>query len=89
MRIHLPRNSLFSFLSSLLRHQRRFGKLGPAQVYELLSQKDPPLILDVRNPDEFVGERGHIDGATLIPLPELEQRIGELQSHRTQPIVTV
>ena len=89
MRIHLPRNSLFSFLSSLLRHWRRFGKLGPEQTYELLSQKDPLLILDVRNPDEFVGEWGHIEGAVLLPLPEFESRLDELEPHRTQAIVAV
>lgn len=89
MRTHLPHNSPFLFLSSLLRRRRRLGKLGPEQVYELLSQKDPPLILDVRNPDEFVGERGHIEGAILLPLPELERGIGALQSRRTQPVITV
>lgn len=37
------------------------------------------VILDVRNPDEF--SAGHIPGAINIPLPELEQRQGELKSH--------
>jgi len=33
------------------------------------------LLLDVRNPDEF--ERARIEGARLLPLPDLESRIGE------------
>ena len=34
------------------------------------------IILDVRNRSEW--ELGHIPGATLIPLPELVERLGEL-----------
>ena len=33
-------------------------------------------LLDVRQPEEY--ERGHIPGALLIPLPELEERLGEI-----------
>lgn len=44
-------------------------------------------LLDVRSPDEFVGELGHIPGATLIPLGELRGRLGELS--RELPVVTV
>jgi rhodanese-related sulfurtransferase len=46
-------------------------------------------VLDVRNADEFVGELGHIDGAVLIPLPELEKRLDELAPHRERRIVAV
>ncbi|WP_051184725.1 rhodanese-like domain-containing protein [Desulfatiglans anilini] len=38
--------------------------------------------LDVRQPGEY--EKGHIPGARLIPLPELEGRTGELR--RDQPL---
>lgn len=40
-------------------------------------------IVDVRNPDEW--ERGHIAGATLIPLPVLHERLEEIP--RDRPIV--
>ena len=33
-------------------------------------------ILDVRQPNEY--ERGHIPGAKLIPLPELSNRLDEI-----------
>jgi len=35
---------------------------------ELLSQLKAAKIIDVRRPDEFVGELGHIDGAVLATL---------------------
>lgn len=37
-------------------------------------------MLDVRNPDEWV--EYHVDGATLIPLPELEARVNEVPRDR-------
>jgi glyoxylase-like metal-dependent hydrolase (beta-lactamase superfamily II)/rhodanese-related sulfurtransferase len=44
-------------------------------------------ILDVREPEEFIGPLGHIRGAVLIPLGDLAERTGELA--RDRPIVTV
>ncbi|HZT86854.1 MAG TPA: MBL fold metallo-hydrolase [Stellaceae bacterium] len=44
-------------------------------------------ILDVREPDEFVGPLGHIKDAVLIPLDQLADRAGELD--RARPIVAV
>jgi rhodanese-related sulfurtransferase len=63
--------------------------MSPQQLQTLLSHGESPLVLDVRNPDEFVGERGHIQAAVLVPLPELDSRLGELTSHRPRTIVTV
>lgn len=34
-----------------------------------LAEETPPVVVDVRNPDEFTGPLGHIEGATNIPLP--------------------
>lgn len=52
-----------------------------AQALKQRLLKSPrPFLLDVRQPDEFAA--GHIDGAILIPLGELEQRLGELDQHR-------
>lgn len=50
-----------------------------------LAQAPAPFLLDVREPGEFTG--GHIAGAALIPLGDLERRIGELP--RDRPIVCV
>ena len=42
-------------------------------------------IIDVREPDEFVGPLGHIRGAKLIPLGQLGARVDELP--RDRPLV--
>src|SRR3954451_7035801 len=44
-------------------------------------------ILDVREPEEFTGPLGHIEGAILIPLGELAERADELAKDR--PVVAV
>ena len=49
---------------------------------------DPPLVLDVRGADEFVGPLGHIDGARNIPLPELSAHQGEIAA-AGRPVVCV
>ncbi len=43
-------------------------------------QTDEGMLLDVRSPAEF--EKWHIDGARLIPLPELRDRLDELDQNQ-------
>lgn len=63
---------------------RIFGQpvetISPAEAQKRMSQKDRPLILDVRQPEEY--RAGHIAGAKLIPLNELPGRISELPKGR-------
>lgn len=59
-------------------------EIDPHGLEELPS---PVQILDVREPEEFTGPLGHIEGAVLIPLGELATRVDELQ--RDRPVVAV
>ncbi len=43
------------------------------------------LLLDVRNPDEWAV--GHLEGAKLVPLPELADRLAELAEWKARPVV--
>jgi rhodanese-related sulfurtransferase len=67
-----------SFLSNL------FGppipKLTATEVSEKMKFGKHPLILDVRQPEEF--RQGHITGAKLMPLGELHKRMKELSQGR-------
>lgn len=53
-----------------------YGDVTVEQASELIKKKPLLVILDVRTGWEF--EDGHIDGATNIPVDDLEQRLGEL-----------
>jgi rhodanese-related sulfurtransferase len=67
-----------SFLSNL------FGPSVPqitaSEVSEKLKFGKHPLVLDVRQPDEF--RQGHIKGAKLMPLNELYKRMKDLPKGR-------
>jgi rhodanese-related sulfurtransferase len=45
--------------------------LEPAQLAALLATQPPPLVIDVRNQDEFTGPLGHIADASNVPLTEI------------------
>jgi glyoxylase-like metal-dependent hydrolase (beta-lactamase superfamily II)/rhodanese-related sulfurtransferase len=59
-------------------------EIEPAALEERLRQVQ---VVDVREPAEFHGALGHIDGAALMPLAELPARIGEID--RDRPVVVV
>jgi rhodanese-related sulfurtransferase len=44
------------------------------------AKADEITLLDVRQPSEY--EQSHIPGATLIPLPELSNRLGEIDPEK-------
>jgi sulfur dioxygenase len=65
-------------------------QLSPAEVAERLGTAAAPLLLDVREPDEYTGELGHIAGARLIPLRELPERApAELAPFKDKDIVAI
>src|SRR5438552_16652370 len=61
-------------------------EIDPRSLQQKLSQPDPPLVVDVRQPQETQAE-GVIDGAVLIPMNELPARLGEIPPGRE--VVTV
>ena len=54
-------------------------EITPPELKTLLEEGQCPLILDVRNPEEIAICR--IAGSTVIPLPELPDRLGELSTN--------
>jgi rhodanese-related sulfurtransferase len=63
--------------------------MEPIQVAELM-QGNPPIIVDLRTPEEFNGKLGHLRGAVNIPVKELKGRIDELRGTTgNRPIILV
>ena len=56
-------------------------------VQTKMAGKEDVLLLDVRTPEEFDGPLGHLEGAKLIPLQELPQRLDEIKSYKNKEIV--
>jgi rhodanese-related sulfurtransferase len=63
-----------NFLKSLFADSG--NALTAADAKARIDSKQPLIILDVRQPDEF--QVGHITGAKLLPLSELPHRLYEL-----------
>ncbi|MDP2601329.1 MAG: MBL fold metallo-hydrolase [Deltaproteobacteria bacterium] len=64
-------------------------QLGAGQVRMLTESSPSPVIVDVREPEEFTGELGHIQGSILIPLKDLTARADELSAHKEKHIIAV
>jgi rhodanese-related sulfurtransferase len=59
-----------------------------AELRARLGQPAPPLVVDVRGPDEFDGPLGHIEGALNIPLPDFAAQHGAVAA-AGRPVVFV
>lgn len=63
--------------------------MDPMQVEELM-HGNPPIVVDLRSPEEFAGKLGHLRGAVNIPFHDLKHRIDEVRGTTgNRPIVLV
>ncbi len=60
-------------------------EVDAAQARELLESGEPPVLVDVRERDEW--SEGHIPGAVHVPRGHLESRIEQAAPDRSQPVV--
>ena len=82
-----------AFLSGMMLFWSMFGnrirgikEVDSVAATQLINHKNA-LVLDVREEGEY--KLGHILNSTLVPLGKLNERIGELEKYREQPIVVV
>ena len=61
------------------------AEISTAELHALRERGEKHLLLDVREADEWA--RARIEGARLIPLGELEARLGEIAAHRDGLVV--
>jgi rhodanese-related sulfurtransferase len=64
-------------------------QLSPVEVLALVHSDSPPLVLDVREPNEYSGELGHIPGSRLIPLKDLADHAGELEAYKNKHVIAI
>jgi sulfur dioxygenase len=64
-------------------------QLSAAELRDRIASNNPPMLVDVREEDEYRGELGHIASAQLIPLKELPERTAELANAKSSNIVTI
>lgn len=64
-------------------------QLPPRALAEELEREPRPLVLDVREPEEFTGELGHVRGSLLVPLDALTSRLPKLVGYSERRVVVV
>lgn len=80
----------------LWEHPDHYKLINSIEFDRLLTQYPHTPIVDVRTAEEFTNKvpqkdywrnRGHIQGAVNIPLPELADKSGELDKYKQQPLI--
>jgi len=61
------------------------GEITQRELMQQLDRNDPPMIVDVRRPDEFAA--GHVPGARNIPHNEIAARLHELGGKQHEEVV--
>ncbi|HSU91182.1 MAG TPA: rhodanese-like domain-containing protein, partial [Sporolactobacillaceae bacterium] len=64
-------------------------QMDARELSERINASEPPILIDVRDDDEYRGELGHIAGSRLVPLREFSERAAELTLLKDHQIVTV
>jgi rhodanese-related sulfurtransferase len=59
-----------------------YGRVSPPVAFEMLHDSPEILILDLRGPDAYNGETGHLFRAYNIPLERLPFRLLEISAYR-------
>ena len=62
-------------------------KISAIRLHERMQQEPGMLVLDVREREEVAKAR--LEGATGVPLPELLERLGELEAWKNQKVVVL
>jgi len=60
-----------------------------SELRERLAGGTPPVIIDVREPEEYSDELGHIRGSRLVPLKVLPAKTCELENFKNREVVAV
>lgn len=58
------------------------------ELATLLAGPNPPRLIDVREPNEWVSELGHIKGAELMPLGTVQANLDKLRGE-TREIISI
>lgn len=63
--------------------------MSAAALKEAMKSDSNLVILDVRTPQELVGEHGQIEGVINIPVQVLSQRINEMEEYKDKNIAVI
>jgi sulfur-carrier protein adenylyltransferase/sulfurtransferase len=74
-----------SYRELLQQVKAEIDEVDAATTRELIESPDPPLLVDVRENEEWA--EGHLPGAVHVPRGNLESRIEQVVPHRSRPLI--
>lgn len=83
--------AVIGFVPRLIKRMRQ-GGIAWIETNELQRQMTVGAaltIIDVRGPDEFIGDLGHIPGAVNIPVGDIPNRLIEIKALGDKPVIMV
>jgi rhodanese-related sulfurtransferase len=91
IRAFLPRVGFLRLVRRLrsIPAPQEFSWISTPELASRLADRAPPVVIDVRGADEFVGPLGHIAGAINIAIEDLAGRLPELERFRGRPLALV
>ena len=67
----------------------KWSEITVDKLLDRVNSDQPPLLIDIRSPAEFIGGYGHILNARSIELLDLESNFEDLQPFKDKEIVTM
>lgn len=78
---------LFFLVGLIVTESKRGGKSLTTTEATRAINNDSAFVLDIRKKDEF--RNGHLPSAVNIPMDALQNRMSELEKHKSSPIIVV
>lgn len=66
---------------------KTLAPISPNDLEALLASGAPPRVLDVREPNEWVSELGHVKGSELVPLGTLPTQLERFRGEERDIVV--
>lgn len=71
----------------LVENPKDYKIVSPQAALERIKQDKNIVLLDVRSREEYNDKLGHLENSILIPIDELEDRVGELASYKDKTVI--
>jgi rhodanese-related sulfurtransferase len=77
--------NIFKTIEELAEPMKTYKEWTPQQVIEMINKGDELIIIDVREPEEYI--QGRIHGSKLLPMGQIPEHVDEFDSAKEYLLV--
>ena len=81
--------AIVGFLPRLIGMLRRKPMIAIDELKQRMDAGEDILLLDVRTPEDYLGEQSHVKDSVLIPVEQLSERLDEINEYLEKPVITI